>query len=533
MIRLLLLLFLAVPCVAATYYVSPGGNDAGAGTIGDPFKTIGHVDGSFLDDGDTVYFRTGSYTNQQLAMNIAKTNLTFEAYNGETVIWCDWTGGAFDTAQTLIQGASSNLVFRGIIWSNNYANVNVQNAVAPRFENCTIGYRGTLGTANQQMNFYSCRYAVVTNCTFTTWGSSASGDDTGSFIHIGSFLAGDTTDCFGNLITDCTFKYGGHDCLQIYSPSNVVRRCRFFNPNWMPYAGNFYGNRLIELITSWAQPNLIEECDFGYSGIPVDSPATATTVETSTSRLILRKNRFFDNQGAAVDFYQKGFNATPSSNYVYHNSMLLSGLNTIAAPTYWNSAIVWAHGSCSNNVIANNAIYRVGTNGEHAAFSGLTLGVTNNFFSGNLTNTIDIKWVSTNTSSAALTVPDLHLQGISPAINAGVFLTTITSADGSGTSFTVANPNYFYDGWAIPGETGDTIQLAGQTSTAIITDVNYDTGEITTATSVTWTTGQGVGLPYFGSAPDIGAYEYSAQVPLWAPKIFLRGTYKAIAIDRR
>lgn len=101
---------------------------------------------------------------------------------------------------------------------------------------------------------------------------------------------------------------------------------------------------------------------------------------------------------------------------------------------------------------------------------------------------------------------DYTLQAGSPAIDAGVWLTTITTANGSGTTFTAADPNWFYDGWGISGETGDVIKTEnGQSAT--ITSINYSTGEITVGSSISWTQNEGIGLDYDGSGPDIGAEE--------------------------
>ncbi len=104
---------------------------------------------------------------------------------------------------------------------------------------------------------------------------------------------------------------------------------------------------------------------------------------------------------------------------------------------------------------------------------------------------------------------DFHLRAASDLIDAGAFLTTITTATGKGTTFTVADPNYFYDGYGISGETGDTIKTsAGQTAT--ITDMDYVTGAVTVNAEISWTQGDGIALAYNGSAPDIGAYEFDS-----------------------
>jgi hypothetical protein len=101
---------------------------------------------------------------------------------------------------------------------------------------------------------------------------------------------------------------------------------------------------------------------------------------------------------------------------------------------------------------------------------------------------------------------DYHLQSSSPAINVGTFITTTTSA-GNGAQVPVADAKMFVDGFGIAD--GDSIQLQGQTQVAKITSINYSTNMLTVDRSLTWTSGLGVSLPYSGSAPDIGAYEYA------------------------
>jgi hypothetical protein len=75
----------------------------------------------------------------------------------------------------------------------------------------------------------------------------------------------------------------------------------------------------------------------------------------------------------------------------------------------------------------------------------------------------------------------------------------------------VEDASYFYDGFGIEGETGDVIQLEGDTKTARVIDIDYVNNTLTLDQLLNWTDGQGVSLAYNGSAPDIGAYEYAAQ----------------------
>jgi hypothetical protein len=63
--------------------VATNGNDGASGTIGAPFKTIQHAADS-MAAGDTCYIRGGRYREEISVSN--KDELTFSAYNGETVV---------------------------------------------------------------------------------------------------------------------------------------------------------------------------------------------------------------------------------------------------------------------------------------------------------------------------------------------------------------------------------------------------------------------------------------------------------------
>lgn len=71
----------------ATYYVATNGNNGWPGTFSQPWRNITYAE-SQINAGDTVYVRTGTYTNR-LTINSSGSsgNLrTFEAYQSETVI---------------------------------------------------------------------------------------------------------------------------------------------------------------------------------------------------------------------------------------------------------------------------------------------------------------------------------------------------------------------------------------------------------------------------------------------------------------
>ena len=116
-----------------------------------------------------------------------------------------------------------------------------------------------------------------------------------------------------------------------------------------------------------------------------------------------------------------------------------------------------------------------------------------------------------NSDPMSFTVPDLRLRTGSPCIDFGGYLTHITSPNGFGTTFMVDDASYFIDGWGMEelGVYGDEIQLQGQTTTAKITNINYETNTITVDKQLSWTLDQDIALDYEGTAPDAGAFEFS------------------------
>lgn len=89
---LLLLLLSSVTTWAANYYVAPGGDDASAGTLEGPWRTVQKA-ANTLQPGDTVFVRAGTY--EKVTVNVSGSAaggyVTFRNYDGETPI-IDGTG---------------------------------------------------------------------------------------------------------------------------------------------------------------------------------------------------------------------------------------------------------------------------------------------------------------------------------------------------------------------------------------------------------------------------------------------------------
>ena len=120
----------------------------------------------------------------------------------------------------------------------------------------------------------------------------------------------------------------------------------------------------------------------------------------------------------------------------------------------------------TNNYILNNIIWgNYPKDVDDALYRPAEQNMRTNWIGG--VGLADPLFVSTNGMGYVwnpANLPNFGLQASSPCIDAGTWLAYITSASGSGTSFTVDNSLYFSDGNHCV--TGDTIQLQGQTNTA-------------------------------------------------------------------
>ncbi len=125
---------------------------------------------------------------------------------------------------------------------------------------------------------------------------------------------------------------------------------------------------------------------------------------------------------------------------------------------------------------------------------------------------------------------DGTLSAGSPAIGAGVKLTSAVGAGTASTSLTVGDSYFFQSGWA--GTNADWIRI-GASTTVQISSINNGTNVITLASAATWSNGDPVYMyknssgtvVLNGSAPDIGAYPFSSgavATPTFSP---VAGTY--------
>lgn len=515
-INILTILAILIACPsawAATYYVNgSNGNDSNQGTLDNPWKTIGKAN-STLQAGDTVYIRKGTY-NQTIRPSKSGTQgnyITYARYDNEEVIITGVTDGADLRARNYI--AIDGL---SIIKPSNFG-VNIQNNSGSYHhiivKNCYL--YGANGWTNLYMKRVS--YSKILNNTFESYCNNGSGGPTGDHT---SVRDGSSYNLFeGNYYgesahTSLAFEDKTSDQTAPLS-YNVIRDNIFSNPLhsnvslWDGTRYHLFDNNSVLDAGENAANNMC-----GSSADRTKPRVNHTGFKSQSKSSIIRRNLFVNNGKVSIVAWKSDNNET-HDNRVYNNTISenVDGLQVLG------DSIV------NGNVIKNNIIYN--NKGFNINRSLSTSPRENYYFNNNILNgsikyapeagttsldNLNTKYASywkANIASFPEFVDesnrDYNLQSTSPMIDKGDFLTRTTSA-GSGKIIPVRDATYFMDGWGIIE--GDLIQLEKQDQPVRI--LNIENNNITVDRNISWNNGDGVSLPYTGSAPDIGAFENAA-----------------------
>lgn len=104
-----------------------------------------------------------------------------------------------------------------------------------------------------------------------------------------------------------------------------------------------------------------------------------------------------------------------------------------------------------------------------------------------------------------------RLRADSPAIDAGGALTKATNSGNSSKTLKVVKSDFFQDGYG--GLVAADFVRVGSNAPVQITQVDEASNTITLASPISWSTNDAVTLPYEGSSPDVGAFEYQGGLP--------------------
>ena len=425
--------------------------------------------------GDTVLLRGGAFheTLSPPRSGAFHNYISFKSYPGETAVLTGVNEPAIfllNRSYLIIEGlVVTDVVGWGRVESSN--NIIIRNN---RFSGANA--RGTTGG----LKFVKSSYNFIVNNTFEE------GNDT---------LVLQESD--RNVVDGNTFTKARHSLLSVRCGNfNVIRGNRFYNADQK--AAEIYdceGSSDAPVKLNATKHNLFEGNAFIYSRAS-SRDYRYNGIQYAGQNGIVRRNIFIANQGGALNFQ------------VYPDEALYNNSNHVFNNTFYDNRCYGMSSSAASdrrryfgNIVKNNIFYK-NTNcsgGANQTSIGNTTAVK---LEGNAIVTTSPRFVDEAGH-------DLHLTAGSPMIDAGAFATR-TVGSGSGNVLKVEDVGYFYNGFGIPGETGDIIQLEGGATTARIVRIDYTNGTLTLDKSITWTSGQYLHLQYSGVRPDMGAFEFQS-----------------------
>ena len=490
---LVLLLLVNILLYAKEYYVAKNGIDDNPGTFSSPWKTIAKAN-SQVQPGDIIYIRAGIYqeTIKPDRSGTEGNYITYRNYQDEIVTISNVSYGANLKDKKYIKidgitfdgGNESDPNMDYWIYGNNTSYCVIQNC---NFRFC----KGWSGIGLREGSHHN---KILNNKAHHVGKPEPPApNDEGEVIDIayGSHY---------NLIEGNEASYGGHDVLRIRSSNyNIVRNNHFHN-HWGRVGGlvAVERDRNEKSGIGW---NVIENNIFSFAANYHNNVWPNPGLQIKQSNDIIRRNLFYNCYGSGFYIFCSGDDPLPTlNNKVYHNVFYNNGYNDREKNMHGMALYDWAGQDemIANQVIKNNILYHNAKPGiEYSGTQASDHIVENNY--------------EANPYFQDESNYDFNLQPNSPCIDAGTFLTK-TDGSSSGTQIKLEDASYFCDGFGIVA--GDLIQLEGQIQTARIVTINYDENIITIDKALSWNNGQGVSLPYDGTAPDIGSFEYLEDTTL-------------------
>lgn len=462
--RLIIIMFVLILCgvtYATEYYMKTDGNDSSDGLgLETAWKTF-YNSTYKLSAGDTLWVVAGTYVETSSpAIRPAGSGSS-----GNYITVVNYDGGeAILTDTTALQPGADLDGFdywhiKGIIFRKAFYSITMDGSQYCIIEDCVfnddysvegspwceIFLDGTTGNG-------SCDYNQIIGCTFYC---NCKPDDS-------IYLLGNATH---NLIANNTFYNANHVIIELQGDTdhnvqyNIIRN-NIVENRWHS-AINIYGtsnNNVISdnIVFNTGIDHLNNAC--GTEGDRTADDQYHWSIGIEGSGNIVRRNVVYD--GGSVTFENYGDSC--DNNRIYNNTFADNFYN------WYTTASDQVTGNIAkNNIFSNGSIRNI----HHDAQNATRL----NSFINNCINTGAIYWYNDGVQTIAQmetgypalwsgniddapgfvnpSGDDYTLNTGSACIDAGTWLTTITTANGSGTAFDVDDATYFCDGNGI--DTGD------------------------------------------------------------------------------
>ncbi len=508
---------------AATYYVDAvNGNDSYSGTQTAPWRSIAKVKATALKAGDAVYFKSGGSWDELLvpASGVSGTPVVYGAY-----------------------GTGNRPVIRGLS-ADNKSYVRIDGL---SFKNGSYNHPVLITNSSHHISIYNCD--IIADTSNSTWAAlyilnnSHHNEVVGCTIeHLNTGRQSDAV----NLRLNANYNLIKNN--KIGSATHYALSLEGNNATYPGYTCNY--NIIMNNVINnpnGAQMSLQSEASNNVVDSNVITGGKSTTYCANLPRAfknvsrnnIIRRNVIRDNMettgsglGTEVYAYTDYPANIATGNRIYSNLItniyrypIVMATNGDAGATAYNNiyknnviynnvssyqAVIQAHSAIKDNYFQNNLFYRSGVTNV------LSIGGVGKSVAGAESGD-PLHWKGNIQKDPYLGVDYQPLSG-SPCVDGGEHLASVTSASGSGMTLTVSDARYFTDGYGVVQ--GDTIRVGKMTAT--ISSINYSTNTITLKESIAWQQGDPVNLPFSGSKPDIGAYEFADQGSTLLPPLNLK-----------
>jgi len=557
-LALALCALIALPGLAAEYYLAPEGSDDAPGTREQPWQTIDRANAA-LQPGDTAIFLPGEYvgTIAPARSGTADAPITYRSAEprgarlsklgaGDKLILLDGRDHLVIDGLYLDGGGGSWQEVDGVRMYTMGIATGASWLFASGCRNLTI--RGC-AMRNSATSFYSFEISRSSQVRVVDNLFSRDNPQPVDMVHF--------INCDHVLFEGNSLMHAGHCTLTLSDSNYVVVRANVLHNEW----GR---NHII-----WHCARVLFENNI-LTRARDSAGSAGSQSQTTHDDSIIRRNRFFDNLGTTIEFDGRIFGGiSPTgrfhepfwvrNNRIYHNTFT-------ANPDYCLSLRAYS----AANVFQNNILYRNDWDGGNVQVVRRDGEDAGNRFVTNLISGVepgqtvvfsrDEYWTAAEADANTPTFGgfwseffgtidadprfvdpanrDYRLAPGSPAIDAGTPL-ALAIGEGTGRALPVSDGYPFYDGFGIEGEQGDLIAIGSGDTLARIERVElryFQTALLHLDREVSWTDGMPVSLPWSGAAPDLGALESGATDPsrlaaLARPAVVAPGDPVSFALD--
>jgi hypothetical protein len=521
---------LAATASAGGYFVSPSGDDASPGTRAQPWQTLAKAN-AMLQAGDTVVLLEGEYAGVIEPANSGEEGKPI-TYRAASPLKAIITGGkASDDVTTCVRLREREyIVIDGLsLLPTRGGWMKLDSASYCVIRNCHMehatGVYGPIECRGCHYNRYE-NLACFRSVNLGEWGHVL-GDMWNNFdcshnlfyrVHIsraGHRPFGLWFDCPYNVVRECVFdcRWGRNfECFS--TPRLLMERCVI--TNGFDGSGSADGRAKLFIVDSIFRHNVIYRNYYGP--LVINSYRWETNEPWGMLRSRLYHNTWYRNHEYGYEMVDLG--EKPETHYVAGN---VFANNVFAGndPGGDGLALLLYSNIGEDNLFRSNLLFGSKPGDKTVRYDwkfpgveswdGLTMTATEANeqkpaqFAGNL---------DADPLFADPEQDDYRLREGSPCLDAGEPLAAVRES-GSGREMPVDDARPFYDGFGIPGETGDLVLIGPRTQQAVVVKADIEANVLTLDRDLAWKQGDGVSLPYVGGAPDLGAYERGAEKQRW------------------